>query len=571
MRHLVVVSCVALCMAALSATAHAGDTWTDPYPGVRLLHRVTGNQDIHVLKVDLCAAGVSVRTTASGERGQTPGGFGSAVGAAFAVNGDFFTSGYGTDGMAAHGGALWGGSDHGYVGPLAFGDHRVELRPHEDQTGFEPWMQEVVSGHPTVLWQGQRRDNNGDPLCSNRNPRTMVGLSADKRTLFIAVADGRTSTRIGLTCDEEAALMSEMGATMAMNLDGGGSSAMWQAGVGTLNHPSDGSPRVVGNHLAVMAGGGDAPPFCPDHFPRGYLDDAQCEAVAGWAQDQDQPDQAIPVHVYFDGTPGQDGAIAVATTANIERQDLCDAIGSCAHGFSLPVPGALRDGQPHTVNAYGIDAEGIDNPALMGGGKTVTCQVPTPTIPATAGARRHVTSADVLGAWGLHFYDVVTLPDDQVDAYADGADLDGPPQLVQADGDPAIYLVDGTLLRHVTSQDSMAAWHFTADEVKSITQDELASYTMGAPLPDAPFVLRGSGPAVYVLDVLDPSNPDSTGGQGDGDGDGHGGKDGDLGSGCQSSTGGAGAAWALMLLALMGLARRRRSMSGRRQMTDHTS
>ena len=28
---------------------------------------------------------------------------------------------------------------------------------HEDQAGLEPWMMEVVSGHPTILWDGQRR------------------------------------------------------------------------------------------------------------------------------------------------------------------------------------------------------------------------------------------------------------------------------------------------------------------------------------------------------------------------------------------------------------------------------
>jgi hypothetical protein len=47
----------------MSTTAHATDTWTDPYPGVRQLHRVTSDQNINVLVVDLCGAGVSVRTT----------------------------------------------------------------------------------------------------------------------------------------------------------------------------------------------------------------------------------------------------------------------------------------------------------------------------------------------------------------------------------------------------------------------------------------------------------------------------------------------------------------------------
>ena len=169
---------------ALCGIARAGDEWSDPFPGVRHLHRTTGDQNIHVLKVDLCAPGVSVRATGGEERGRTVSSFGELVGVDAAVNGDFFGSGFSTDGIAVHGGAQWSGADHTYVAPLAFGARRAEMRPHEDQTGLEPWMMEVVSGHPTVLWDGQRRDNNGDPLCSNRNPRSVRAPPVKKRSLI---------------------------------------------------------------------------------------------------------------------------------------------------------------------------------------------------------------------------------------------------------------------------------------------------------------------------------------------------------------------------------------------------
>ena len=297
-----------------------------------------------------------------------------------------------------------------------------------------------------------------------------------------------------------------------------------------------------------------------DSIPRGYLDAAECDNVSGWAQDQDHPDDAIAVQVSFDGAPGDGGATQVATTANIQRDDLCDAIGSCAHGFSLPVPAALRDGKPHTVSAYGIDTEGVSNAELTDGGKTVTCDPPRPTIAPDIGVRRHITSPDVLAAWGLHGYDVVTLADDQMDAYTDGGDIAAAPQLIQADGDPAVYLVDGpdgTILRHVTSTASMVAWHFTADMVKTVDPAELDNYTIGAPLPDAPFVTKGSGPAVYVLDVGDVSNPDATvPGSG-------------MDGGCQVGGGGGGGGMAgglvLLGLVLSPLRRRRRRQAGRRQ------
>jgi MYXO-CTERM domain-containing protein len=48
--------------------------------------------------------------------------------------------------------------------------------------------------------------------------------------------------------------MGELGAWQAFNLDGGGSSSMWRAGVGYVNDPSDGPARAVMNHLGVFAG-----------------------------------------------------------------------------------------------------------------------------------------------------------------------------------------------------------------------------------------------------------------------------------------------------------------------------
>src|SRR5688572_22501574 len=87
-----------------SPRAWAGDAWSDPFPGVRHLRRTTGNQHINVLIVDLCAAGVSLRTTGYGERGRTVSSFGSLIGAQAVVNGDFFGSGYSTDGISMHGG-----------------------------------------------------------------------------------------------------------------------------------------------------------------------------------------------------------------------------------------------------------------------------------------------------------------------------------------------------------------------------------------------------------------------------------------------------------------------------------
>ena len=93
----------------------------------------------------------------------------------------------------------------------------------------------------------------GTSFCTTRHPRTALGLSQDNKTLYLVVVDGRTSLSVGMTCAELATLLKGLGAYHAANLDGGGSSAMYVAGQGVVNRPSDGSERVVANHLAVFA------------------------------------------------------------------------------------------------------------------------------------------------------------------------------------------------------------------------------------------------------------------------------------------------------------------------------
>ena len=90
------------------------------------------------------------------------------------------------------------------------------------------------------------------------HPRTAVGIGADGSIILVAV-DGRDSGySTGVTDSELAALLEERGAVSALNLDGGGSTAMAvrQPGdtlVSIVNRPSDGSERPVANSLIVFS------------------------------------------------------------------------------------------------------------------------------------------------------------------------------------------------------------------------------------------------------------------------------------------------------------------------------
>lgn len=86
-----------------------------------------------------------------------------------------------------------------------------------------------------------------------RHPRTAIGASADGRTAYVVAIDGRSSSSVGVTLPELADYMISIGATNAINLDGGGSTAFIFAPEGEstllMNKPSDGKFRPVAVNL----------------------------------------------------------------------------------------------------------------------------------------------------------------------------------------------------------------------------------------------------------------------------------------------------------------------------------
>jgi exopolysaccharide biosynthesis protein len=76
-------------------------------------------------------------------------------------------------------------------------------------------------------------------LAAGPVPRTLIGKRADG-TVVMAVIDGRFKGQgDGATIAETAYIARQLGLTEALNLDGGGSSTLWTAQEGVLNHPYD--------------------------------------------------------------------------------------------------------------------------------------------------------------------------------------------------------------------------------------------------------------------------------------------------------------------------------------------
>ncbi len=268
---------------------------------------------------------------------------------------------------------------------------------------------------------------------------------------------------------------------------------MWQ-------YSSSGSVPGVSGHVDLDEFNGTladlqalaSPPAPPNAAPRGALDVADGTKIAGWAQDPDVPTQSIAAHVYFNAPAGGAGAIGVPLVANQSRADLCTAIGSCNHGFSMATPLSLCDGQPHQVHAYGIDSAGGNNPEI--GSKTLTC-----SAPAIHGYKRHVVNPASLAAWGFTaFNDVAPVSDAVLMTLSQSADWPVSPTMVRVMGSQVVWVLDRGFRREVRNQAVAAAWNLDLTKVKDVAAADLTE-PEASPLRETPRLVHGST-VTYVID-----------------------------------------------------------------------
>ena len=103
-------------------------------------------------------------------------------------------------------------------------------------------VREAVCGRSTLLLKnGEQLDQSGNTMpVANMEPRTAIGVSQDGKEVYLMVVDGRNFYYSnGADLLDLMNLMSACGASDALNLDGGGSSTLWTAQEGVLNHPYD--------------------------------------------------------------------------------------------------------------------------------------------------------------------------------------------------------------------------------------------------------------------------------------------------------------------------------------------
>jgi len=113
----------------------------------------------------------------------------------------------------------------------------------------------LVRDSVSLAAQADSLERTAPSFSAARHPRSAIGTSEGGRILWLIAVDGRQTASAGMTLVELADLMRELGITEGLNLDGGGSTALWVAGT-VRNRPSDPTgERTVGNAVMIVRDG----------------------------------------------------------------------------------------------------------------------------------------------------------------------------------------------------------------------------------------------------------------------------------------------------------------------------
>jgi hypothetical protein len=255
--------------ASVSPALDFAPEWRPLFQGVDLAetHPALGPLAVYTVRIDLGAPGIEFLVTPSnGEReletdGQTVSAFLKEHGLQVAVNASPYspvnnTPGSPRDisGLSMSCGELYSEPGSELPALLIGRDNRVWFaEPPVDKAD----AYNGVSGFAIILKDGV---NTGTGL--PRHPRTAAGLSSDGKQFYLMVIDGRQAGfSIGATTAETADWIRAFGADDAINLDGGGSSALAvaqpEAEAKVINRPIHfnvpGLERVNGNNIGFHA------------------------------------------------------------------------------------------------------------------------------------------------------------------------------------------------------------------------------------------------------------------------------------------------------------------------------
>lgn len=215
-----------------------------------------GKQIVSIVKYGEGSLTTSLVYNEGADKALTTSGVATATTATVAINGSYFNISSGSDTYLYTTVPLWYNNtlvnrntnptrSTGIIGFTAEGAIGFAPYSEENLTALQSQYASFVTSGPLLrLGNANQELPSVDESFDGVNPRSMMGVTAD-RTVYMVVVDGRSSAAAGVTVVQLQQMAEWLGLTDAINLDGGGSSALWAAGSGILNTPSDGRERVV--------------------------------------------------------------------------------------------------------------------------------------------------------------------------------------------------------------------------------------------------------------------------------------------------------------------------------------
>jgi hypothetical protein len=273
--HPSVASLAVLALCCLPATLRAqvdalkGARWRSEEVGVGVVWKhahVDGlfgaKQNLNVVEIDLAADPKPRMRIAAATGKKRTSALGRASAAVAAINGGYFDTKNGNPvGVLKVDGKLVHDDDAKRYVAIAFaedGRPSILARPHDEHTK----VRDALAAGPPLLAGGEPASHEGwQSMAKVRHPRSAIGITAARNLLCLTV-DGRTPESAGMTCEELAIVMKQLGCVAAINLDGGGSTTLWVRGEpheGVVSCPCDDrafdhlGERAVANALLVEA------------------------------------------------------------------------------------------------------------------------------------------------------------------------------------------------------------------------------------------------------------------------------------------------------------------------------
>jgi murein DD-endopeptidase MepM/ murein hydrolase activator NlpD len=254
--------------------------------------------------------------------------------------------------------------------------------------------------------------------------------------------------------------------------------------------------------------------------PAGPIDAVGCTAITGWAQDPDAPESPVEIQAWFGGPSGDPNAVGITVLADLTREDLCDTLGSCDHGFEIAIPRSLEDGSPHEVYVYAVDTDGGEAPQLDASPGTISC--PPPAVPA--GVRRRISGPEAVASWAFStFWDLATIDDAALADIPEGDALGDAPLIVRGEDDPedALWLIDAGRKRSFADAAVRERWRVAVGDAVVWPQDSVDGVPEGTAMRDDVFLVAGSDGVMYLVDDAQcPADEECGGSASDGEGDG---------------------------------------------------